>query len=206
MSRSASCGILGLVLAGSLACASQVETSWRDPSTTADSLRFHKLLVVAMAQEGAMRRSAEDALVRALSEAPRVQSGQLQVTPSYEVLEQAELGDVDRARAKVEAQGYDGMVITSFVSSEERVSVDPGSYAPMWGYYGRRGVLYDPGSVRSDTIIRVQTNIYSVADGKLLWSGVSRTMNPRSVESLAKDVFRDVVGTLRKQGLLPPAA
>jgi hypothetical protein len=72
----------------------------------------------------------------------------------------------------------------------------------MWGYYGRRGVIYDPGSVRSDTIVRIQTNIYRIHDGKLLWSGVSRTMNPRNVEGLAKDVFRDVVGGLRDDGLL----
>jgi hypothetical protein len=194
--------LLALWVSGSLACASHVESAWRDPGTTADSLRFRELLVVAMAREGAMRRAAEDALVNSLRQSSRGQSGELSVTPSYQVLEQSELSDVARARAKVEAKGYDGAVIVSFVSSQERISVDPGMAAPMWGYYGRHGMIYDPGSVRSDTIVRIQTNIYRVADGKLLWSGVSRTMNPRSVQSLANDVFKDVVGALREEGLL----
>jgi hypothetical protein len=205
MIRSIGAGVLCLLVTASLGCASHVESSWRDPGTTADSLRFRELIVVAMAREGAMRRAAEDALVQSLRESPRGQSGELRITPSYEVLDQSELSDVKRARAKVEAKGYDGAVIVSFVSAQERLSVDPAMHTGMWGYYGRRGMIYDPGSVRSDTIVRIQTNIYRVADGKLLWSGVSRTMNPRNVDSLANDVFRDVVGSLRDEGLLPPA-
>jgi hypothetical protein len=202
MIRSVTAWLLCLLASVSLGCASNVESSWKDPATTADSLRFRQLIVIAMANEGAMRRAAEDALVAELRKSPRGMSGELSVTPSYEVLDQADLADVKSARAKVEAKGYDGAVITSFVSSQERLSVDPSMHTAMWGYYGRRGVIYDPGSVRSDTIVRIQTNIYRVHDGKLLWSGVSRTMNPRNVEGLAKDVFRDVIGGLRDDGLL----
>ena len=190
-----------------LACAtSHVEDVWRDPGTTADSLRFRELLVVAMVKDGALRRTAEDELVRALQEGERSKSGAMLITPSYQVLDAADLDDVSSARKKVEAKGFDGAVLVSMVSAQERVTVDPAAYAPMWGYYGRRGMIYDPGSVRSDTIVRIQTNIYSVAQGKLLWSGVSRTMNPRNVQHLVSDVVKDVVGELRKEGLLPPKA
>jgi hypothetical protein len=195
-------GSLALVLAG---CANSLESSWRDPATTADSLHFHKILVVAMTRDGGMRRSAEDQLVRALQESPRAKSGELTVTPSYVEVPDAKLGDVEKARATVEARGYDGVVMLTPLSAQQKITVDPPMYTPMWGYYGRAGMLYDPGSVRSDTIVRVQTNIYSVKDGKLLWSGTSRTTNPRNVERLVENVVRDVVHALRDQGLLPPA-
>ena len=195
-------GSLALVLAG---CANSLESSWRDPATNADSLHFHKILVVAMTRDGGMRRSAEDQLVRALQESPRAKSGELTVTPSYVEVPDAKLGDVEKARATVEARGYDGVVMLTPLSAQQKITVDPPMYTPMWGYYGRAGMLYDPGSVRSDTIVRVQTNIYSVKDGKLLWSGTSRTTNPRNVERLVENVVRDVVHALRDQGLLPPA-
>ena len=202
MSRSACAGILAALAAVFVACASHVESYWRDPATTAQSLQFREVLVIAMARDGAMRRAAEDELVRALEKGARARASQMLVTPSYLVLDQTDLADVKRARSKVEAKGYDGAILVSFVSAQERVTVDPPMQTPMWGYYGRRGMIYDPGSVRSDTIVRIQTNIYSVSEGKLLWSGVSKTMNPSNVKSLVADVVRDVAGTLRKQGLL----
>jgi len=194
-------GLLAVALAG---CASSLESSWKDPSTTAESLHFRKILVVAMARDGSMRRAAEDQLVRALQEGPRGKAGELTAVPSYVELPDAKLGDADGTRELVEARGYDGMIMLSILSAQQKLSVDPPMYTPMWGYYGRAGMLYDPGSVRSDTIVRVQTNIYSVASGKLLWSGVSRTTNPRNVEHLVNDVVRDDVHALRDQGLLPP--
>jgi hypothetical protein len=159
-----------------------------------------------MTRDGGMRRAAEDQLARALMESPRAKSGELTVTPSYVEVPDAKLGDVEQARPMVEARGYDGVVMLTPLSAQQKITVDPPMYTPMWGYYGRAGTLYDPGSVRSDTIVRVQTNIYSVKDGKLLWSGTSRTTNPRNVERLVEDVVRDVVHALREQGLLPPPA
>jgi hypothetical protein len=203
VSRSVQLAISFALVAALAGCASHVESSWRDPSVTPKSLEFRSVIVIAMARDGAMRRAAEDEIVSALQQGPRVRSGQMKATPSYLVLDQSELGDVEAARRKVEAQGYDGAIIVSFVSSEQRITVDPPMHTPMWGYYGYRGAVYDPGSVRSDTIVRIQTNLYSVADGKLLWSGVSRTMNPRNVERLAADVVKDVTGSLREEGLLP---
>lgn len=194
--------LLLFALAG---CANSLESSWRDPATTADSLHFRKILVVAMTRDGGMRRSAEDLLAQALMESPRAKAGELTVTPSYVEVPDAKLGDVEKARATVEQRGYDGVVMLTPLSAQQKVTVDAPMYTPMWGYYGRAGMLYDPGSVRTDTIVRVQTNVYSVKDGKLLWSGTSRTTNPRNVEGLVKDVVRDVVHELRDQGLLPPA-
>ena len=194
-----------LLLLAFAGCANSLESSWRDPATTADSLHFRKILVVAMTRDGGMRRSAEDQLAQALMESPRAKTGELSVTPSYVEVPDANLGDVEKARATVEARGYDGVVMLTPLSAQQKISVDPPMYTPMWGYYGRAGMLYDPGSVRTDTVVRVQTNIYSVKDGKLLWSGTSRTTNPGNVERLVKNVVRDVVHALREQALLPPA-
>ncbi len=195
--------LAGLLLFG---CATaQIESAWRDPATTPRSLEFEKVLVVAMARDGVLRRKAEDELILALQKSPRVQSGSMSITPSYLVLDDRELASTPRARDKMRTEGFDGAVLVSFVSSQEKITVETAAYPAggMWGYYGRPGAFYDPVSVRSDTIVRIQTDIYSVEQGKLLWSGVSRSMNPSNVEGLVAGVADAVAGELRKEGLLP---
>ena len=56
---------------------------------------------------------------------------------------------------------------------------------------------------RTDTILRLQVNIYSLAEDKLLWSGVSRTTNPSGVDALVREVAEAVRDDLVKRGLLP---
>jgi hypothetical protein len=83
------------------------------------------------------------------------------------------------------------------------VTVQPASYGTVWGYYGARTVVYDPGYVRTDTILRVETTLYRVSDGTLLWTGISRALNPRGVTDLVRDVAKSVGEELREQGLIP---
>jgi len=201
-------GIPCLVASLFLGCATaQIESTWRDPATRPESLQFKKVVVVAMARDGALRRKAEDELVLVLQKGQRAQAGTMSVTPSYLVLEDRELASTTPAREKMKSQGFDGAVLVSFVSSQEQITVETPAYAypagGMWGYYGRPGAFYDPVSVRSDTIVRIQTDIYSVEQGKLLWSGVSRSMNPSNIEQLVAGVADAVAGKLRKEGLLP---
>jgi hypothetical protein len=185
---------------------SRIENAWVEPSATAQSFALNKVLVIARASDGALRRGTEDAMDRSLSSGPRGQSGQLVVHPSYTLLDDRELTDAAAARKKVEAAGYDGAVLIRFVSSHQEVTVSPPSYAGgFWGYYGYGGgaMMYDPGTVRTDTILKLQVNIYSLAEGKLLWSGVTRTLNPSKIEKLVGDVSEAVRKDLSERGLAP---
>ncbi len=206
MTRHARLGILCLGAGLVFGCATaQIESAWRDPATTPQSLEFKKVVVVAMARDGVLRRKAEDELVLVLQKGPKAQAGEMTVTPSYLVLAENELASTAHAREKMKSEGFDGAVLVSFVSSQEQITVSTPAYPAggMWGYYGRPGAFYDPVTVQSDTIVRIQTDIYSVEQGKLLWSGVSRSMNPSNVEKLVAGVADAVAGELRKEGLLP---
>jgi hypothetical protein len=192
--------VLAIATAILTACASSVEDSWTDPSVAGRPLGFQNVAAVALLQEGAMRRVAEDELARAIETRSSAAGGAVQAVPSYTLLPAGELGDAERARARLAAAGFDGAVVVSVVDSQQRVSSSPGMGAVGWGG-PRAWMLYDA-NVRTDTIVRVQTNIYSVAEGKLVWSGTSRTLNPRDVRDLIDDVVRDVGRALRDQGLV----
>jgi len=193
---------LGLLLS---ACSTtHIETAWKDPAATPADFDFKKILVMVRANDGAVRRAGEDELVRFLEASKRGQAGQLTAEASYRLLDASDLAYPEKARALVEAQGFDGLVLMSFVSSEQKVTVQPPHYAgTVWGYYGARPVVYDPGYARTDTILRVETTIYHIPDGKLLWTGISRTLNPHDVTDLVADVAKSVGDALRQQGLIP---
>jgi hypothetical protein len=202
--------VMVLLLASSVGgCATtQIEKAWVEPTATAQSFELKKVLVIALARDGAIRRSTEDALDRAISSGPRGQSGSLVVDPSYELLDTTELSDVATARKKVEAAGYDGAVLIRYVSSEKEVTIEPPTYrGGFWGGYGygggAGGMMYAPGTVRTDTILKLQIDIYSLAAEKLLWSGVSRTLNPRDLDELIDDIAKAVRADLQKRGFAP---
>ena len=61
---------------------------------------------------------------------------------------------------------------------------------------------YDPGYVREDQYVNFNTNVYSVADAKLIWASRSETMNPTSVASLVDEVITANVQEMQKQHVL----
>ena len=54
----------------------------------------------------------------------------------------------------------------------------------------------------SDTIIAIQTNIYSVAEGKLIWSGTIELRNPADARQIVDSVAKAVGDELRKEKLI----
>jgi hypothetical protein len=200
------CGALELASIGTLGCStSHIETAWIEPTATSHSFELKRVIVVALVNDGAVRRAAEDALVDVLRAGPRGLSGELEAQPSYQLLSDRELSDASTARRKVEAAGHDGAVLISFVSSQQRVTVDPPMYSGgMWGPYGYgRAGMYDVGSVRTDTIVKLQVSIYSLAQNELLWSGVSSTLNPSKIDKLVAGVADAVRKELRERAIIP---
>jgi hypothetical protein len=200
------CGMLGSSSIAAPSCStSHIETAWIEPSATAQSFALKRMLVLALVDDGAIRRATEDALVGVFRDGARGQSGELVAEPSYRLLTSRELVDVATARRKVEAAGHDGVVLIRFVSSQQRVSVDPPMYSGgFWGPhgYGRPG-LYDAGRVYTDTILKLQINIYSLAEGRLLWSGVSSTLNPSKIDKLVLEVADAVRKELHERAVAP---
>lgn len=186
-------------------CASPVESSWTDPSVAGRPLELRRVATIAMLEEGARRRVAEDDLARAIEGDGSSPGTGIDAEPSYELLEAEALQDAPAARSRLKEAGFDGAVTLSIVDEERRVSGSP-SVGLGWGRYGyggRWGVAYDTGSVRSDRVIHVQLNIYDLVADKLLWSGTTRSTNPDGVKELVRDVVHDVGRALRDQGLLP---
>ena len=188
--------ILLLVVPAVLAAcgATRLKTSWRDP--TVREIRFDKIVAFVVAKDEALRRNGEQELCAQVKTTP--------CAPAFSVIPDNEVGDVDAVRRRVEAGGFDGAVVMRLAGRRVEQTYVPPSPAPMWGYYGRGwATAYDPGYVRQDELVDVETRIYSVKDAKLLWAGTTETVNPRDVRRTVREIADAVAAELRQEGLIP---
>jgi hypothetical protein len=179
--------IIGLMYA--CGPSTKLEKSWIDPSFNSTTKPFTKVLVVAPLKDATSQRIAEDKIVKQLKTGVGV--------PSYSYLKptQTEQKLVDQELLK---DGFDGVIVMHLKDVEKSVSYNPGtSYG---GWYGYRS--YSPGYYTEDKTFMVETNFYSIKEGKLLWSGTTSTLNPTSFEGTMDDIIRTIKYELQKKGLL----
>jgi hypothetical protein len=87
------------------------------------------------------------------------------------------------------------------VAVEREATWAPGTWTGTYYAYGGWPAYYS-GDVQVDTYVRVETNVYSVPDDRLVWASASETTNPSSVRSLVEKTAKAVADEMRKQGLL----
>jgi hypothetical protein len=169
-----------------------VLSTWKDPNV--GTLSFRKILVIAPSQDPSLRRTAEDELARHIKRA--------QAVPSYTLVADSEVGNDELIRERARAAGFDGAVVMRIVAVDREASWVPGMWSgPYYAYGG--WPAYDPGYIRVDTYVRVETNVYSLPDDRLVWASASRTENPGSVRSLVSDTAKAVAHSMRSHGLIP---
>ena len=180
------------------ACEStRITSSWRDPE--AGPARFEKVAALALMPSESGRREAEDEMVKRIRRATAV--------PGYSLFEPKELEDHEAVKGKLRASGFDGVVVLRLVKAEKEYSWSPGDYPASYysfsSYYRMaRPATYDPGYLQSTTVVRVETNIYSLANDKLVWACLSETTEPDGASGLVASVASAVADELESEGLL----
>ncbi len=148
-----------------------------------------------------MRVAGEESLARELTERG------MQAVPTYRIAPKEELRSADSAKGWFEKANVEGVLALRPVSNEKRLRYTASvwaspTYSSLWGYYGYGwGSVYIPGSVDRETLVTVETLIYSVPRNQLLWAAVSETTNPKSLQRFIEDLVKESVKELHKQGL-----
>ena len=188
--------LLALLLA---ACSSTTfRSTWRAPGAAPVRLVGQRIAAVFMSDDDGARHVAEDALARDLSR--RGVSG----VPGYEILSSREDLDENVARQKFTDAHVDGVVMMRLVGSRQQATVVPGYPGPspwgVWGYGWR--AAYTPGYLRSETLVSVETMVYSLHRDGILWAGLSETVNPNRVDSFVTEIAQAVADEMAREGLL----
>jgi len=182
----------GMLLATLVAsCASTEMTStWTDPSAKGAALS--KIAVVALTKDPGLRRMAEDTTASKLAGAAAI--------PSYQILGDTDVKDLEAVKGKFRASGISAVLVMRMTGVSEQVSEVGGPYGTFDGYWGyAAGAVYAPGYLQTDTVVHMVSNLYSLEQNKLLWSGVSQTFDPSSAQGFMTDVSKAVAKSLEKE-------
>jgi hypothetical protein len=185
--------LLAVTLLG--ACSmTRVKTTWEAPDVR--TIQFKKVVAFVAIKDEAIRRNGEHQLCERIKRVP--------CAPAFAVVADADRGNVENLARQVDAAGFDGAVVLRYAGRRTEQTYVPPPPAPLWGYYGYGwGRAYDPGYVRQDELVDVETAVYSVKDRKLLWVGTTESMNPGDVRRTVDEIVDAVAAEMRKEGLIP---
>jgi hypothetical protein len=206
MLRVTRAGLVASVAMGAAACAATTfNSSWKAPGAEPLNFKGKKVAALVMAQEG-VRFGAEDALAREITK-----QGAVGIA-AYSLIPKELTKDKDKAKEFLEKAQIAGVVAMKVVGKDQQVTSSPATYygspyySSFWGgggfYAWGWGGVYDPGYVRTDTVVAVQTLVFSMAQDKLVWAGQTQTTNPEKVGPFIQDLTDKVAAELKKQGLI----
>jgi len=197
---------LGLLSLGLAACggATRFSSTWVDPAAGPTDWDGQKVAAFVLSARDSIRLGAEESLARELT------SLGSQGMAGHTIVPRDVTEDQDRVRELLTSAGVVGAVVMRVVSQTQEISSSPGTvvytgayYPSFYGYWGYGwGAMYQPGQIRSDTIVSIETLLYSVVEDKLLWAGLSKTTNPENIPKFINQLVSAVGKEIRKTGLV----
>ena len=200
--------LASLILVTSYCATTELTSTWKAPDTGPLNFAGKKVVALVISENQSMRRQAEDILARDLTDRG------VQGIPAHTLIPASAKGDREKAKALLQEAGVEGVVAVRVAGTDSEVDYVPGGvyttamwnhpyYTSFWGYYGWGwGVVASPGYLKTDTVVTIETLIYSIPKDKLLWAAMSETINPLDVESTVKGLAKEVAKRLKYEGLI----
>jgi len=180
----------------------RITSSWREPDKQVAVNKLNKVLVVALFKDETSRHKAEDQMAGYLN-------GKGIVSYNY-LKESFDKKNEDALREKIKKDGFDGAVTMRLVDVDKEenytrgnISSYPAYYRNFSGYYYRSWSYYStPGYYTTTKTYTIETNVYSIKEDKIIWSGLTETTNPDGVKKLTEEVAEVVYKKMVKEGFI----
>lgn len=175
--------------------------TWRDPTYTGREVK--RVLVIGLTPNAENQQKFEQAVAERLAK--------IKVEPfiGYDVLPRGQMADKETVVGVVKKLGIDIVLVTKLVTVRTEAEYVPGSYAPPPGYHGMYPyysygytAVYSPGYVTQTQAVYLETNAYDGPAEKLVWSGLTRTFDYSSIDSIAFSAAKSITIALADQGIL----
>jgi hypothetical protein len=168
--------------------------------------RFHKMLVASILENYLIRQEFEDQMKKLLAKygVEGVQSYMV-LPPRNEMME----GEL---KQRIKESSLDSVLVIrpKAVRKETEEVVTGGIYMPPPGYYTfwpywnmAYGSFYPTSSyTKENVVVRVEFNLYSTKDERLIWSGETDTIYSKDFEKLGKEYAQALVNQLKKDKII----
>jgi hypothetical protein len=186
--------------------AAGTKTTSKKEQPPAPSAPPRKILVLTVADDPPTRAQLEDVI-----------AGELSLRGGNALASHLTFPDLPKERAPFEAkllaEGFDAVMITRLIGSEDKIKMTEGytTYATEYqgmdwwgGYWYTYQQVFVPGYLQKEKRVRVRTDLWRAVDGKgeLVWTGVSETMNPRTAAQAGREVGASIGNALAKKKLI----
>lgn len=162
--------LLACVCLLSSCATTKLTETWKD-----DQFRgtIRKAAVIGIFKEPDTRKIFEDEF------ADRLRARGLEAVASHKFIPDAEMPDKDLVIGKIRKSGADTVIVTRIVDIQtEKITVSGRDYF-VPNYYTNYGTyythIYQAGYTAEEGAAFAETNLYTVSDEKLIWSGRSKT-------------------------------
>ncbi|HEX4446425.1 MAG TPA: hypothetical protein VH044_06810 [Polyangiaceae bacterium] len=179
------------------ACSTQTtETNvWKSPTAAAGTMK--NIAVFAGRVNPTDRHTLEDGFVASLA------TYGVRATPSYSIFPESPVPpDATSVQKTLQSSGFDGALVSTLQGVTERVSIDP--YSDWAG--GFYGAYWGPGApvyAETDQFVKFETTVWNVSAGKMVWSALTQTVNPKSGQDFVASLTKAVTPSIAKAGLIP---
>lgn len=192
----------GLLMIASSCSPVKITSSWREPNKQVTVAALNKVLVVAAFKTEVNSRKAEDQMVAYLS-------GKGVVAYSYFATSGRQMEEED-IRRKIKQDGFDGAVTMRLVDVDKAVTYMPGRMGSYPAYYGSFTGYYYQNWVRAPYVgeyasiktYTVEINVYSIKEDKIIWTGLTETVDPRGVQKMTEQIAKVVYHKMVKEGFV----
>ncbi len=202
--------IAGSLVAGSLGAGSlgagstRFVSTWKNPNAAVIDVSGEKVAVFVVSADDSMRLGPEETL------AAEMRRRGVDCIAGHIVLPGELAKDLEKARKFLQRAKITAAIMIRVVDERQKARYSLGMawyaapyYPSFWGYWHHGwAAAYTPVYAGSDTVLSVETLVYSVDEDTLLWAGMSETTNPKEIRKFVKDLVKAAGKQMRKAGLV----
>jgi hypothetical protein len=173
--------------------------SWRDPDVVIHTETANKFVFAALLKNETIRKRTEDLMTDYYPK---------KAVPSYKEWGTDTLkNNIGFYNEGLKNDGFDAVVILRLVKIDKAHpyvhGIYPAYYNSWLGYYNYAWkIYYNPGNYIIEKTYYVEINVYSLVRNKMVWTGITSTINPSGSDELFDDVINTVNEKMRKEGFL----
>lgn len=193
-----------LVILISCSTSNRISNSWKNPDVTIETAKFQTVAVFAMVKNPDLRMDVEEAIASQMPNTIAV--------PSYKMITNEELADINAVKQKLNERGMEGALVLSVRKVDEKTSyyssgMYPSAYYSFGGYYNYAwNYMYDPYMYSATNVyVDLEILIYSIKNDQLIWYGESTSVNPEGIQQTISELAVSIKEQLVEDGLLDPA-
>lgn len=190
----------------SISCSStktSIIGEWQDDTYQKGNIQKVLVLGIVNKEKPLLRRNFEDGMKKAFED------GGISATPSMDHMPYDVATDSTTFEKYFKELQVDAVVVARLVAVDASRDYKAGylytipynSYYGFYGYYNA-GIAYanSAGYLSQEVVVVLETNIYETANKKLIWSGVSETVEPDKASDVINSFGSELVSRLKREG------